>query len=86
MAQGTRIPVELKALRQHQGRSLAECATVLGISVEGYRLKERGVSPVTGQELAALADMYGKPLADAFPSYEPTESERRLARHISNAA
>jgi transcriptional regulator with XRE-family HTH domain len=86
MAQGTRIPVELKALRQHRARSLAQCAAVLGITVEGYRLKESGKSPITGQELAALADMYGMALSEAFPSYEPTESERRLARHISEAA
>lgn len=86
MAHSKRIPVELKALRLHQRKSLADCAAALGLTVEGYRLKERGISPISGEELAALADMYEMPLAAAFPSYEPTESERRLARHISDAA
>ena len=78
--------VDLQGARTRYGRSRIDCAATLGISVEGYRQKEKGLIGVTGGELAQLADLYGVPLSEAFPGYEPTDDERALARHLSDAA
>lgn len=80
------LPAELKDLRSRFRRTLADCAAVLGCAIETYRLKELGKLPITGQELATLADSYGMPLHAAFPSYTPSESELRLAQHLHSAA
>ncbi|HEX7090895.1 MAG TPA: hypothetical protein VF192_12215 [Longimicrobiales bacterium] len=58
----------------------------MGITPEGYRLKELGYVGVTGTDLARLADLFGVPLRAAFPEYEPTEDERALVRHLKDAA
>lgn len=80
------IQEELKDLRRRYGFTLAKCGEVLGMSAEGYRLKEKGLAPLTGQELALLADLFGMPVSAAFPSYRPTPAERSLARHLNPAA
>lgn len=77
---------ELKERRTERGLPLSACAEALNCSVEGYRLKEKGERPISGEELAKLADLYGLSIRDAFPSYEPTEGERALARHIKGVA
>lgn len=82
----TQVPAELKDLRKRFGFTLARCADVLGLTIEGYRLKENGIVPVSGPELARLADLYGMPLSAAFPSYIPTPGERSLAKHLNPAA
>jgi len=78
--------VNLQRVRLSFGKSRAECARALGITVEGYRLKELGRIDVTGAELAKLADLFGVPLRVAFPEYEPTDAELALARHLREAA
>lgn len=83
---GSAAQVNLQRVREAFGRSRAECALALGITPEGYRLKETGVSGVTGFDLARLADFFGVPLRIAFPEYEPTAEERALARHLKDAA
>lgn len=80
------IQLELKDLRKRFGKTLTECADAIGITAEGYRLKEVGERPVTGFDLVRLADLYGMPLRAAFPSYEPTAQEVSLARHLNTAA
>ena len=81
------LPMELKDLRLRFRKSLAQCAAVIGAkSAETYRLKEAGRSPVSGLELALLADAYGMPLRAAFPSYRPSAGEVALARHLNRAA
>lgn len=78
--------VNLQRVRLAFGRSREECAQALGITTEGYRLKEIGRSPVTGFDLARLADLFGVPLTVAFPEYEPSADERALVRHLKHAA
>lgn len=86
------IQLELKALRKRQGWTLDDAAKIIGItSGEGYRRKEmpsdhQRYAPITGTELALLADAAGVPFEEAFPSYRPTEGEQALARHIATAA
>lgn len=81
------VQAELKDLRKRFGYTLAQCGAVLGISAEGYRLKESSSLPLTGQELALLADFFGVPFHRAFPSYRPSPAEQSLARHLNaNAA
>jgi len=79
------VAAEMLMFRRRHGISTATAGRVLGISGEGYRLKERGGS-ATGPELAALAEAFGETLATAFPSYRPTPHERALARHLAEAA
>lgn len=79
------LQAELKELRKRFGFPMARCAAALGCSIEGYRLKETGDSPTTGEELAKLADLYGMPLRAAFPSYNPTAGEQALVRHLGTA-
>jgi transcriptional regulator with XRE-family HTH domain len=78
------IQAELKAARLAAGKSLAEIGKVLGLSYEGYRNKETATTPVTGTELARLADYYQRPLDVLFPSYRPTLGEVSLARHLAS--
>lgn len=78
--------VDLQGARIRYGHSRSDCGKALGITGEGYRLKETGASGITGGELAKLADFYGVPLAEAFPGYQPTDEERALVRHLSDAA
>ena len=80
------IQAELKDLRKRFGYTLAQCGAVLGISAEGYRLKEENQSPLSGQELALLADLFGVPFRRAFPSYRPSPAEQSLARHLNASA
>lgn len=80
------IQAELKDLRRRFGFTLAKCGETLGMSAEGYRLKEEGKTPLTGEELALLADLFGMPIRAAFPSFKPSPAEASLARHLSNAA
>src|SRR5690606_40108989 len=85
-AQDTRaVAAEMLMFRRRNGISTAAAGQVLGISGEGYRLKERAGS-ATGPELAALAEAFGETLGTAFPSYRPTPHERALARHLAEAA
>ena len=77
------VPEELKDLRERFRRSLADCAAVLDCSLETYRQSELGNRPISGGELARLADSYGMPLMAAFPSYRPTADELALIRHMS---
>lgn len=77
------MQADLQATRDRYRRSRAECADALGITTEGYRLKEAGMVRVTGFDLARLADLFGVPLQEAFPGYEPTEEEQALVRHLS---
>jgi len=85
------IQLELKDLRRRQGWSLDDAARIIRItSGEGYRRKElppehpRHAS-ISGVELALLADAAGVALEDAFPSYEPTDGEQALVRHLAAA-
>lgn len=78
--------VNLQRVRLRFGKSRADCARALGISLEGYRLKETGAISITGPELARLADLFGVPLWEAFPEYQPTDGERALIRHLKHAA
>ena len=85
------IQLELKALRIRQGWTLEDAARILGITAEGYRRKEiesghPRAALITGSELALLADAAAVPFDEAFPSYQPTEGEQALARHIGTAA
>jgi DNA-binding XRE family transcriptional regulator len=77
------IQGELKAIRERFGTTKTHCARTLGITVQGYLLKERGDSPISGIELVKLARMYGVPLREAFPSYEPTADELMLAEELN---
>ena len=74
------VPTELKDIRIRFRRTLADCARVLGCSIESYRNRETGKIPPSGGELALLAEFYKMPLHAAFPSYEPTPQEYALIR------
>lgn len=85
------VQLELKEFRKRQGWTLDDAARIIGItSGEGYRRKELPVghprhAPITGTELALLADAADVPFEEAFPSYRPTEGEQALARHLAAA-
>src|SRR5690606_41260272 len=59
------VAAEMLMFRRRHGISTATRGRVLGISGEGYRLKERAGS-ATGPELAALAEAFGETLGTAF--------------------
>lgn len=75
----------LKDLRERAGLTQQVCADALGIKVQTYCMKEQGQRGVEPEELALLADLYGLPLTEAFPGYEPSEGDRSLARHLAAA-
>ena len=80
------VPMELKDLRTRFRKTLADCARVLGCSIESYRNREIGRIRASGGELALLADFYEMPLTAAFPSYRLTPEEVALVRHLTRAA
>lgn len=75
---------EMKEARKVSGKSAREVALALGLtSGEAYRLKEIGKVGITGAELALLARLYGRPMSEIFPSYEPTEGEALLVAELA---
>jgi hypothetical protein len=76
----------MKAFRARHALSVKRAGALLGISGEGYRLKEAGKAPIAGTELARLAESCGESLSSAFPSYRPTPDELALLRQMSGAA
>ena len=77
---------DMKAFRERHGLSVKRAGALLGISGEAYRLKEMGKGPITGGELARLAEACGDTLIKAFPSYSPSEEEQALLRQMTGAA
>ena len=81
------LKTEMKVARIMAGKSTKDAAEALGLkSGEAYRLKELGKVGITGAELALLARLYGRPMAEVFPSYEPTEGEALLVSELMVAA
>ena len=84
---GTNLTQEMRVARVLAGKSMEDCRKALGYnSAEVYRLREIGKVPITGSELAMLANLYEKPLAECFPSYRPTHGERLLTQELAGAA
>jgi transcriptional regulator with XRE-family HTH domain len=59
---------QLRGARAWAGRTINECAEVLGISREAYRAREAGTPEPTPRELERLAALFGRPRAQLFRS------------------
>lgn len=77
---------EMKVARILAGKSTREAGFALGLKGETYRQKELGNIGINGAELALLARLYGKPMAELFPSYQPSEGEALLVDEMVRAA
>lgn len=73
---------EAKAARAIAGFSTDRAGATLGMTGEAYRVREKA-GRFSGAQLALLAHAYGRSLADAFPSYQPSEGEILLCRQLA---
>lgn len=63
------IAKRMAELRQQHRRSQQEAAAALGIAQTSYSDMERGMLRIRRRDLVTLAEYYGVPLEEAFPSF-----------------
>lgn len=66
----------LMKIRKEHSETQYDLATMLGLSVEGYRLKENGLSQFKSDEMFLIAEHYQLSIADIFLPTKYTKSKQ----------
>ncbi|BDX47711.1 hypothetical protein L6E_21250 [Enterococcus hirae] len=66
----------LYRIRKEKGETQKELATLIGVSEESYRLKEKGNNQFKSDEMFIIAKHYGKTIEEIFLPTEYTKSKR----------
>lgn len=66
----------LYRIRKEKGETQKELATLIGVSEESYRLKEKGNNQFKSDEMFIIAKHYGKTIEEIFLPTEYTKSKQ----------
>lgn len=66
-------------IRKENNETQHDLADILGLSIEGYRLKENGVSQFKSDEMFLIAEHYQLSIADIFLPTKYTLSKQSSA-------
>lgn len=67
----------LMKIRKENNETQLDLATMLGLSIEGYRLKENGVSQFKSDEMFLIAEHYQLSIDDIFLPTKYTISKQK---------
>ena len=66
----------LYRIRKEKGETQKELATLIGVSEESYRLKEKGDNQFKSDEMFIIAKHYGKTMEEIFLPTKYTKSKQ----------